>query len=246
MNAEPRRGGPPGPRRHHVQDEGRQQRLHRRERHVADRPEEGRLTSSRTSASRSTRSRSGSSGPISRSVIRDIFNEITSEEYYQVTIKNAMAAKAREALVEGARAVRDPHRLCSRSSSTASTRSTRRRSTRRSRPRPTCRSSSSSRRTWWSRSRASWRASAPSGTSALEDARGEAGRLKNDADGYYQTKTNQAKAVVAVAQAEAEGIRKEAEALGKLGGRRLRQDAGRQAVRAEEDPHRPGRRTSRR
>ncbi len=52
----------------------------------------------------------------------------------------------------------------------------------------------------------------------LEDALGEAGRIKNDADGYYQTKTNQAKATIAVAQAEAEGVRKEAEALGKLGG----------------------------
>ena len=52
----------------------------------------------------------------------------------------------------------------------------------------------------------------------LEDALGEAGRVRNEADGYYQTKTNEAKAVIAVAQAEAEGVRKEAEALGKLGG----------------------------
>ena len=51
-----------------------------------------------------------------------------------------------------------------------------------------------------------------------EDALGEAGRTRNQADGYYQTKTNEAKAVLAVAQAEAEGVRKEAEALGKLGG----------------------------
>ena len=52
----------------------------------------------------------------------------------------------------------------------------------------------------------------------LEDAQGSAGRLRNEADAYYQTKTNEAKAIVAVAQAEAEGVRKEAEALGKLGG----------------------------
>ncbi|HVO19635.1 MAG TPA: hypothetical protein VMU15_10285, partial [Anaeromyxobacter sp.] len=38
------------------------------------------------------------------------------------------------------------------------------------------------------------------------------------ADGYYQTQTNQAKAIVAAAQAEADGVRKEAEALSKLGG----------------------------
>ena len=49
--------------------------------------------------------------PISRSVIRDIFNEITSEEYYQVAIKNAMAEKTRKALVASLYAVRDPHRL---------------------------------------------------------------------------------------------------------------------------------------
>jgi regulator of protease activity HflC (stomatin/prohibitin superfamily) len=52
----------------------------------------------------------------------------------------------------------------------------------------------------------------------LEDAGGQAGKVKNDADGYFQTKTNQAKAIIAVAQAEAEGIRKQAEALSKMGG----------------------------
>jgi len=52
----------------------------------------------------------------------------------------------------------------------------------------------------------------------LEDALGEAGRTRNEADAYYQTKTNEAKALVASAQAEAEGVRKEAEALGKMGG----------------------------
>ncbi|MBI2877703.1 MAG: hypothetical protein HYY20_12560 [Candidatus Tectomicrobia bacterium] len=36
--------------------------------------------------------------PISRSVIRDAFNEITNEEYYQVAIKNRMAARAKEQL----------------------------------------------------------------------------------------------------------------------------------------------------
>ena len=52
----------------------------------------------------------------------------------------------------------------------------------------------------------------------MEDSLGEVGRIRNEADGYYQTKINEAKAVVAVAQAEAEGVKKEAEALGKLGG----------------------------
>src|SRR5262249_29412903 len=36
--------------------------------------------------------------PLSRSVTRDVFNEITSEEYYHVTVKNEMAQKARNAL----------------------------------------------------------------------------------------------------------------------------------------------------
>jgi translation initiation factor 1 (eIF-1/SUI1) len=52
----------------------------------------------------------------------------------------------------------------------------------------------------------------------VEDAAGEAGRIRNEADAYYQTRTNEAKALIAVAQAEAEGVRKEAQALGKLGG----------------------------
>ena len=66
--------------------------------------------------------------------------------------------------------------------------------------------------------RASWKGSAPKWNRQLEEAQGEAGRVRNEADGYYQTKTNEAKAIVATAQAEAEGVRKEAEALGKLGG----------------------------
>ena len=52
----------------------------------------------------------------------------------------------------------------------------------------------------------------------LETARGDAGKVRNDADGYFQTQTNQAKAIVAAAQAEADGVRKEAAALSKLGG----------------------------
>src|SRR5258706_11429769 len=36
--------------------------------------------------------------PVSRSTIRDVFNEITSEEYYQVTVKNRMAATTKDQL----------------------------------------------------------------------------------------------------------------------------------------------------
>ena len=155
--------------------------------------------------------------PISRSVIRDIFNEITSEEYYQVAIKNAMAEKTRKALVASLspygilidslqvqqhrfdpayqaainaqkQAEADQQKLVEQQKSMEVQK----------------RSELEGRRAGWNK--------------LLEDARGEAGRLRNEADGYFQTKTNQAKAVVAVAQAEAEGIRKEAEALGKMGG----------------------------
>jgi regulator of protease activity HflC (stomatin/prohibitin superfamily) len=155
--------------------------------------------------------------PISRSVIRDIFNEITSEEYYQVAIKNAMAEKTRKALVASLtpygilidslqvqqhrfdpayqaainaqkQAEADQQKLVEQQKSMEVQK----------------RSELEGRRAAWNK--------------LTEDARGEAGRLRNEADGYFQTKTNQAKAVVAVAQAEAEGIRKEAEALGKMGG----------------------------
>jgi regulator of protease activity HflC (stomatin/prohibitin superfamily) len=155
--------------------------------------------------------------PISRSVIRDIFNEITSEEYYQVAIKNSMAEKTRKALVEALtpygilidslqvqqhrfdpayqaainaqkQAEADQQKLVEQQKSMEVQK----------------RSELEGRRAGWNK--------------LTEDARGEAGRLRNEADGYFQTKTNQAKAVVAVAQAEAEGIRKEAEALGKMGG----------------------------
>lgn len=155
--------------------------------------------------------------PISRSIVRDIFNEITSEEYYQVTIKNGMAEKARQELIrelgaygilvdslqvqqhrfdtdyQGAinaqkQAEADRQKLVEQQKNMLVQKQ----------------SELESRRSEWNRK--------------LEDAGGEAGRARNEADGYYQKKINEAKAVVAVAQAEAEGTRKEAEALGKLGG----------------------------
>lgn len=155
--------------------------------------------------------------PISRSTIRDVFNEITSEEYYQVTVKNRMAANAKDQLSkELARfgviidqlqvqqhrfdkeyqdainaqkqAEADVQTLIEQQKNMAVQKQ----------------SELEGKRSEWNK--------------RLEDALGEAGRIKNEADGYYQTKTNQAKATIAVAQAEAEGVRKEAEALGKLGG----------------------------
>ena len=44
------------------------------------------------------------------------------------------------------------------------------------------------------------------------------GRIRNDADGYYQTMSNEAKAVIVAAQASADATKKAASALDKAGG----------------------------
>ena len=155
--------------------------------------------------------------PVSRSIIRDVFNEITSEEYYQVMVKNRVAAQAKdqlagalaplgvavdmlqlhqhrfdpeyqEAINAQKQAEADVQMLVERQKAVIVQNQT----------------ELEARRSVWNQS--------------LETARGEAGRARNEADGYYQTQTNQAKAIRAAAQAEADGIRKEAEALSKLGG----------------------------
>lgn len=155
--------------------------------------------------------------PISRSVIRDIFNEITSEQYYQVKVKNEIALKAQNQLQKEIapygilidmlqvqqhrfdaeyqnainaqkQAEADVQTLMEQEKNMVVQKE----------------SELEGKRSEWNK--------------RVEDAMGEAGKKKNEADGYYQTKTNEAKAIVAVAQAEAEGIKKEAEALGKMGG----------------------------
>ncbi len=155
--------------------------------------------------------------PMSRAIIRDVFNEITSEEYYQVTVKNRVAAKAKEELAKALepygiavdmlqvqqhrfdgeyqaainaqkQAEADVQTLVEQQKNMVVQK----------------KSELEGKRSEWNRQ--------------MEEALGEAGRTRNQADAYYQTKTNEAKAVLAVAQAEAEGVRKEAEALGKLGG----------------------------
>jgi regulator of protease activity HflC (stomatin/prohibitin superfamily) len=155
--------------------------------------------------------------PISRSVIRDVFNEITSEEYYQVTIKNRLAAQAQEQLAKDLephglivdmlqvqqhrfdseyqaainaqkQAEADVQTLIEQQKNMAVEK----------------KSELEAKRGEWNRQ--------------VEDAAGEAGRIRNEADAYYQTKTNEAKAILAQAQAEADGVRKEAEALARMGG----------------------------
>jgi regulator of protease activity HflC (stomatin/prohibitin superfamily) len=155
--------------------------------------------------------------PLSRSIVRDVFNEITSEEYYQVTVKNRMAAQAKdqlaaalapfgvavdmlqlhqhrfdpeyqEAINAQKQAEADVQMLVERQKAMLVQKQ----------------SELEARRSEWNQK--------------TEVALGEAGRVRNEADGYYQTQTNQAKAIVVAAQAEADGVRKEAAALSKLGG----------------------------
>jgi len=155
--------------------------------------------------------------PISRSVIRDIFNEITSEEYYQVNVKNRVASKTKDELakelepygilvdmlqVQQHRFDRDYQAAINAQKQAEA--DVQNLVEQQKNMEVQKKSELEGKRSEWNK--------------LMEDALGEAGRARNEADGYYQTKTNEAKAVVAVAQAEAEGVRKEAEALGKLGG----------------------------
>jgi regulator of protease activity HflC (stomatin/prohibitin superfamily) len=155
--------------------------------------------------------------PISRSVIRDVFNEITSEQYYHVTVKNQMADKAKAQLaaelqpfgvivdmlqVQGHRfdpayqaainaqkqAEADLQALVEQQKNIAVQKQ----------------SELLGKRAEWNKKQ--------------EDALGQAGKTRNEADGYYQTTINSAKAVLAQAQAEADASRKEAAALNRLGG----------------------------
>jgi regulator of protease activity HflC (stomatin/prohibitin superfamily) len=155
--------------------------------------------------------------PISRSVIRDVFNEITSEDYYHVTIKNEIAAKTKARLEQELtpygilidmlqvqqhrfdKAYQDAIDAQRQAEADVRTLVEQQKAV------------EELKKNELEAKRAEW-------NKRIEDARGQAGSKRNDADGYYQKKTNEAKAVIAVAQAEAEGVRKAGEALGKLGG----------------------------
>jgi regulator of protease activity HflC (stomatin/prohibitin superfamily) len=155
--------------------------------------------------------------PVARSVIRDVFNEITSEEYYHVTVKNRMADKARDALIKELtpfgilvdmlqvqehrfdpayqaainaqkQAEADMQALVEQQKNMEVQKAT----------------ELAAKRADWNRLK--------------EEALGDAGRRRNEADGYYQTATNKAKSVLVGARAEADAVRMEAAALNKLGG----------------------------
>ncbi len=155
--------------------------------------------------------------PISRSVIRDVFNEITSEEYYQVTVKNRMAAKAKEQLATELAPFGilvdmlqvQQHRFDAEYQAAINAQK---------QAEADVQTLAEQQKNMVVFKQSELEAKRSEWNKRLEDALGEAGRVRNEADGYYQTRTNQAKATIAVAQAEAEGMRKEADALGKLGG----------------------------
>jgi regulator of protease activity HflC (stomatin/prohibitin superfamily) len=155
--------------------------------------------------------------PISRSVIRDVFNEISSEQYYHVTTKNEMAARAKELLakelapygiiVDMLQVMQhrfDPEYQAAINAQKQAEADVQMLGEQQKNMEVQKKSELEAKRSQWNKQ--------------LEDALGEAGRIRNDSDAYYQTKTNEAQAVLAGAQAEAEGVRKEAEALGKMGG----------------------------
>lgn len=155
--------------------------------------------------------------PLSRSIVRDVFNEITSEEYYQVTVKNRVAAQAKDQLAAALAPLGvavdmlqlhqhrfDPEYQAAINAQKQAEADVQMLVERQKAALVQKQSELEARRSEWNQK--------------LEEARGQAGRVRNDADGYYQTQTNQAKAVVAAAQAEADGVRKEAAALSRLGG----------------------------
>jgi regulator of protease activity HflC (stomatin/prohibitin superfamily) len=155
--------------------------------------------------------------PMSRSVIRDVFNEITSEEYYQVTVKNRVAEKAKEQLAKELAPLGvivdmlqvHQHRFDQEYQAAINAQK---------QAEADVQTLVEQQRNVVVKKQSELEARRSAWNKRLEDARGEAGRLRNEADGYFQTQTNRAKALIATARAEADGVRKEAEALGKLGG----------------------------
>jgi regulator of protease activity HflC (stomatin/prohibitin superfamily) len=155
--------------------------------------------------------------PIARAVIRDVFNEISSEEYYHVTVKNQMAEKAKEAVAKALEPYGilvdmlqvQQHRFDVDYQGAINAQK---------QAEADVQTLGEQQKNMFAQKKSEVEAKRSVWNQQIEDSLGTAGRLRNEADAYYQTKTNEAKAVVAVAQAEAEGVRKEAEALGKLGG----------------------------
>ncbi|MCC7383128.1 MAG: hypothetical protein IT384_14920 [Deltaproteobacteria bacterium] len=155
--------------------------------------------------------------PTSRSVVRDVFNEITSEEYYQVTVKNQMAGKAKDRLAEALAPYGivvdmlqvQQHRFDTAYQSAINAQK---------QAEADVQTLIEQQKNMVQQKQSELEAKRSEWNQKMEDALGEAGRIKNDADAYYQTQSNAAKAIIAAAQAESDATKKEAEALSKLGG----------------------------
>ncbi len=155
--------------------------------------------------------------PVSRATIRDVFNKITSEEYYHVDTKNRVAAEAREQLekelqrfgilVDSMQVQQhrfDPEyqeAIDAQKQAEADVQTLLEQQ----------KNIVVQKQSELQGKRAEW-------NQKLEDSRGQAGRLRNEADAYASKRSNAAKALLAQASAEADSTRKEAEALNKLGG----------------------------
>ncbi len=155
--------------------------------------------------------------PMSRSVIRDVFNEITSEEYYHVTVKNKMAEKARAELAKELAPFGlvvdmlqvhehrfDPAYQAAINAQKQAEADVQNLAEQQKNMEVQKVSELNAKRSEWNKKK--------------EDALGQAGRKRSEADGYYQTRTNEAKAILVRAQAETDATRKEAAALNRMGG----------------------------
>ncbi|MFL5344049.1 MAG: SPFH domain-containing protein [Hyalangium sp.] len=155
--------------------------------------------------------------PVSRATIRDVFNKITSEEYYHVDIKNRVAAEAREMLekelqpfgilVDSMQVQQhrfDPEYQAAIDAQKQAEADVQTLLEQQKNIVVQKQSELQAKRAEWNQK--------------LEDSRGQAGRIRNEADAYASKRSNAAKALLAQAKAESDATRKEAEALNKLGG----------------------------
>jgi regulator of protease activity HflC (stomatin/prohibitin superfamily) len=155
--------------------------------------------------------------PVSRATIRDVFNKITSEQYYHVDIKNRVAGEAREELekelqpfgilVDSLQVQQhrfDPEYQAAIDAQKQAEADVQTLLEQQKNIVVQKQSELQAKRAEWNQK--------------LEDARGQAGRIRNEADGYASKRSNEAKALLAQAKAESDATRKEAEALNKLGG----------------------------
>jgi hypothetical protein len=146
-----------------------------------------------------------------------VFNEITSEEYYQVTVKNKMAGVAKERLAEALAPYGiivdmlqvQQHRFDTAYQGAINAQK---------QAEADVQTLVEQQKNMVQQKQAELEAKRSEWNKSIEEATGEAGRARNEADGYYQTKSNEAKAMLAGAQAEAEATKKTGEGLGKLGG----------------------------